>query len=171
MSMTVVPDFGYQQKNIVDQQNVFGWRLLYDYVRKSPKMIRLQHIIQDKVQEKKQKEINRLNKMRHKNNTSRNKNHAKQSTMVLPTSVQNDQQNGQNMGGSENRKASAGNVAEISRSLNIKTGGDYEQGGESKIGRKITRDLDNLVQHHESHQNYIDKVKKMNLDRHKGNKT
>lgn len=87
MSMTVVPDFGYQQKNIVDQQNVFGWRLLYDYVRKSPKMIRLQHIIQDKVQEKKQKELTRLNTMRHKNSNSKNKNHPKQSTAaVLPTS-------------------------------------------------------------------------------------
>jgi hypothetical protein len=50
MSMTVVPDFGYEQKNVVDQQNVFGWRLLYDYVRKSPKMVRLQHIIKEKVQ-------------------------------------------------------------------------------------------------------------------------
>jgi|LauGreDrversion4_2_1035121.scaffolds.fasta_scaffold103810_1 hypothetical protein len=49
MSMTVVPDFGYEQKNVVDQQNVFGWRLLYDYVRKSPKMVRLQHIIKEKV--------------------------------------------------------------------------------------------------------------------------
>lgn len=165
MSMTVIPDFGYEQKNIVDQQNVYGWRLLYDYVRKSPKMIRLQHIIHDKVQEKKQKELNRLNTQRQKNN-SRNKNYAKVSTMALPTQI--DPQNGQN---SENRKASAGNNAENSRSVTVKTGGDYEQGGESKVGRKITRDLDNLVQQHESHQNYIDKIKKMNLDRRRGNKT
>jgi hypothetical protein len=71
---------------------VFGWRLLYDYVRKSPKMIRLQHIIKDKVQEKKQKELNKLNTHRQKNNGSRNKNYAKVSTMALPT--QSDPQNG-----------------------------------------------------------------------------
>lgn len=55
--------------------------------------------------------------------------------------------------------------------VTIKTGGDLEQGGENKRARKMTRDLDNLVQQHESHQNYIDKIKKMNLDRRRGNKT
>lgn len=75
------------------------------------------------------------------------------------------------MGGSENRKASAGNGAELNRMVTIKTGGDHEQGGENKAKRKITRDLDNLVQQHESHQNYIDRIKKMNLDKRKGNKT
>jgi hypothetical protein len=64
---------------------VFGWRLLYDYVRKSPKMIRLQHIIKNKVEEKKQKELQRLNTQRHKHNSSRNKHFAKMSTMALPT--------------------------------------------------------------------------------------
>lgn len=33
MSMTVVPDFGYQEKNYGDD-SVSGWRLLYDYVKK-----------------------------------------------------------------------------------------------------------------------------------------
>ena len=40
MSMTVVPDFGYQEKTYGDE-SVAGWRLLYDYVKKSPKMIKL----------------------------------------------------------------------------------------------------------------------------------
>ena len=40
LSMTVVPDFGYQEKTYGDE-SVAGWRLLYDYVKKSPKMIKL----------------------------------------------------------------------------------------------------------------------------------
>ena len=40
MSMTVVPDFGYQEKSY-GEESVAGWRLLFDYVKKSPKMIKL----------------------------------------------------------------------------------------------------------------------------------
>lgn len=109
-------------------------------------MIRLQHIIKDKVQEKKQKELARVNAQRQKNSNSKTKNHPKQSTMmVLPASLQVDPSAGQINGSSENRKASAGNGAELNRMVNIKTGGDLEQGGENKRARKMTRDLDNLV--------------------------
>jgi hypothetical protein len=44
MSMTVVPDFGYQEKSYGDE-SVAGWRLLYDYVKKSPKMVKLQNLV------------------------------------------------------------------------------------------------------------------------------
>ena len=57
LSMTVVPDFGYQERNVVDQaQNLTGWKLLYDYVRKSPKMVKLQHIVKQKLREKELRE-------------------------------------------------------------------------------------------------------------------
>ena len=55
MSMTVVPDFGYQEKNYGDD-SVAGWRLLYDYVKKSPKMIKLQNLVKKRLEEKQAKE-------------------------------------------------------------------------------------------------------------------
>ncbi len=58
LSMTVVPDFGYQEKTMGDE-SVAGWRLLYDYVKKSPKMIKLQNIVQQRLQEKERKEKER----------------------------------------------------------------------------------------------------------------
>lgn len=59
LSMTVVPDFGYQEKTMGDE-SVAGWRLLYDYVKKSPKMIKLQNIVQQRLIEKEKKEKERL---------------------------------------------------------------------------------------------------------------
>ena len=53
--MTVVPDFGYQEKNYGDD-SVAGWRLLYDYVKKSPKMIKLQNLVKKRLEEKQAKE-------------------------------------------------------------------------------------------------------------------
>ena len=51
MSMTVVPDFGYQEKSYGDE-SVAGWRLLYDYVKKSPKMVKLQNLVKKGLAEK-----------------------------------------------------------------------------------------------------------------------
>lgn len=58
LSMTVVPDFGYsEERTVVDQaSNLTGWKLLYDYVRKSPKMVKLQHIVKEKLRQKELRE-------------------------------------------------------------------------------------------------------------------
>ena len=55
MSMTVVPDFGYQEKTYGDE-SVAGWKLLYDYVKKNPKMIKLQNLVKSRLAEKVAKE-------------------------------------------------------------------------------------------------------------------
>jgi hypothetical protein len=42
---------------VVEQSsNLTGWKLLYDYVRKSPKMVKLQHIVKEKLREKELRE-------------------------------------------------------------------------------------------------------------------
>ena len=118
----------------------------------------------------------RIQALRQKNN-SRTKTNKHSSTVNILANTES----GNNNAGNENsRKASAGgsgsNQAELNRMLNVKTGGDYEQGGAANTGtntrlgsRKISIELDNLVQQHESHQSYIEKLKRMAVK--KGNKT
>lgn len=50
-ALGVVPDFGYQEQTIGDQ-NLSGWRLLFDYVRKDSKLIKLKNIVYHALHEK-----------------------------------------------------------------------------------------------------------------------
>lgn len=53
MSMTVVPDFGYEKSGMEFWEDVGGWKLFYDYVKKEPKYQKLTNYIQNKNEQSK----------------------------------------------------------------------------------------------------------------------
>lgn len=53
MSMSVVPDFGYpeygsQGGSLLYNNEIFGWKLFYDYVKKEPKFQKLSNFIEER---------------------------------------------------------------------------------------------------------------------------
>ena len=51
----VVPDFGYNEKNIGDQ-NLNGWKMLFDYVKKDSRLEKLKNFVHKALEEKKEAE-------------------------------------------------------------------------------------------------------------------
>lgn len=45
LSLGVVPDFGYQLRTIGDE-NITGWSMFYDYLKKEPKLQRFHNLVQ-----------------------------------------------------------------------------------------------------------------------------